>query len=313
MDKVIFFHMNQLGDFMFCLPVLEAARREWPDKKIYSYIRPELGRLAKATGFVDEIIEKGNGFGLRLNETALIKKESISKAILFSESPESVLVSLVCGIPERSGFESASLSFFLTQKSKKSGVPSLKNNMNLGLGAGLKNIRKDYSGLVKIPDKEKAVVDGWLSQKKIDPSRLIALSPGTSSRRKEKTWQKEKWLELIGLLIDKNRFVVLCGSPQEKGELENISKEFKERVSIFADFGIIALGALLVKSKLFLGVDSGAMHLAASLKTKVAALFGPTDPLQVGPQPLENHIIIRKDSMSQIEISDVWERIRDVS
>ena len=310
MDKVIFFHMNQLGDFLFSLPVLEAAKREWPDKKLVSFIRPELKPLALASGFLNDTIEKKPGAPI-VSEISRIRQEWYSKAILFSESPKSLIECFLSSIPERIGFESASLAFLLTRKAERSGVPSLKNNAGLGRAAGLKEIKKDYCGLVKIPVRENDRIEAWINEKKIDDSKIIVISPGTSKRRKEKSWQDAKWEKLIRLLTEKGNWIVLAGSPDEKPGLEYLAKKFRERVLIFSDFGIIGLGAILLRARLFIGVDSGAMHLAAALGVPVTALFAATDPSQIGPQPLENHTVIRKNAMSEIEVEDVWGAIKD--
>ena len=310
MDKIIFFHMNQLGDFLFSLPVLEAARREWPDKKLVSFINPELKPLVMASGFVNDVIEKKPGATV-FSEISKLRLGGFSKAVLFSESPRSLAECYLSSIPERVGFASASLSFLLTQKSERSGVPSLKNNASLGRSAGLKEIKKDYSGLVKIPVREKDNAEAWITDKKMDDSKIVVISPGTSRRRKGKSWQDAKWEELIAILVGKNCPVVLAGSPAERPGLDNLAKKCPGKVHIFSDFGIIGLGAILLRARLFIGVDSGAMHLAAALGVPVTALFAETDPSQIGPQPLENNLIIRKNSMSEIEVENVWSAVKE--
>jgi ADP-heptose:LPS heptosyltransferase len=47
---------------------------------------------------------------------------------------------------------------------------------------------------------------------------------------------------------------------------------------------------------MFLGIDSGAMHLAAAVGVKCIAVFVNTDPNIVGPKPLCKHTIIQKSS-----------------
>ncbi|HYY68223.1 MAG TPA: glycosyltransferase family 9 protein, partial [Terriglobales bacterium] len=41
--------------------------------------------------------------------------------------------------------------------------------------------------------------------------------------------------------------------------------------------------ALTRRARLFIGGDSGPMHLAAALRIPVVAIFGPTDPARTGP------------------------------
>lgn len=54
------------------------------------------------------------------------------------------------------------------------------------------------------------------------------------------------------------------------------------------------MAGFIKKAKFFIGIDSGLMHLSASLGIKCIALYGNTDPDQIGPQPLNKHIIIKK-------------------
>ncbi len=309
MDKVIFFHMNQLGDFLFSLPVLEAARREWPEKKLISFIKPELASLAKISGYVDDVIEKKNR--CFLENIKNIKEGKFSEAILFSESPESLLLSYFSKIPERIGFKAASLGFLLNIAAEKSGVPSIKNNISLGQKSGLVSLKEDYSGLLKIPQVDIDNVDEWLSRQDIPKEKLVVVSPGTSRKRKNKSWEMKNWEKVLDFITDKGFSPVLAGSPAEKGEFEEISKNLEKKVPIFTDFGIISLGGLLSSAKFFLGVDSGAMHLAATLKVPVIALFGPTDPSQIGPMPLNVHTVIKKERMPDISADEVISRIKE--
>jgi ADP-heptose:LPS heptosyltransferase len=51
---------------------------------------------------------------------------------------------------------------------------------------------------------------------------------------------------------------------------------------------------LLKEASLFVGVDSGIMHLASSLDVPVVGIFGPTDPFYVGPQNRRS-IVVREE------------------
>ena len=141
MDKIIFFNMNQIGDFLFALPVMKAVRIQYPNAKIYCVIKENLKDLLNSANVVDEIFVKGKSFKEKINLINKIKKENIQTAILFSESPESLLTAFCSGIKNRIGFKTSSLSFLLTKTSQKTGVPSLKNNISLAMVAGIKNVQ----------------------------------------------------------------------------------------------------------------------------------------------------------------------------
>jgi ADP-heptose:LPS heptosyltransferase len=47
------------------------------------------------------------------------------------------------------------------------------------------------------------------------------------------------------------------------------------------------------------------MHLAAAVKTKCVSIFIKTDPQQIGPMPLKNHIIIQKPNSAEISAKEI--------
>ena len=60
--------------------------------------------------------------------------------------------------------------------------------------------------------------------------------------------------------------------------------------------GLANLCSVIKCASLFVGIDSGVMHMASSLDIPVVGLFGPTDPFYVGPQN-ERSIVVREESM----------------
>src|SRR5579872_1540998 len=60
---------------------------------------------------------------------------------------------------------------------------------------------------------------------------------------------------------------------------------------------ISELIALARRARLFIGGDTGPMHLAAALRVPVVAIFGPTNPARNGPYGTRN--IVLRSSLSQ--------------
>ena len=104
MDKIILFHMNQLGDLLFSLPVLEAIKKQYPGIKLYSVVRPNLAGLLESTKLTDKIFIKEKSFLKRIGLICEIRKENIKNAVLFSESPETLITAFFSNIKNRTGF-----------------------------------------------------------------------------------------------------------------------------------------------------------------------------------------------------------------
>ncbi|MDR3125373.1 MAG: hypothetical protein LBU10_05870 [Endomicrobium sp.] len=303
MDKIIFFHMNQLGDLLFSLPVLKAAKEELGSQNC-SVISKDLAPILIAAGLVDGFFDKSN-FNVRL-----IRKEKFNKAVLFSESPKSLLYAYFSKTKERIGFRTASLSFLLTKKVNRVGVPSLLNNRQLGVAFGLKRIPKDYTHILHIPQDNVNNVRKWFKINNLDALKTIAISVGASKRRQDKCLKGDKWVKIIDILSGNGLKCVLSGTKWEHKSLESIAQKCKIKPKLFtAQGGILDSAAFLGQCSLFLGIDSGAMHLAASVGTKCVAVFGYTDSVQVGPMPIDKHIIIKKENIKLIRPEDIIDSI----
>jgi ADP-heptose:LPS heptosyltransferase len=200
--------MNQLGDLLFSLPVLKAARLELKSK-IYSVIKADLAPLLISSGLVDNVISKDD------NIIKVIQKVKFDKAIFFSESPRTLVIALFSKIKEKIGFDSLFFNLMLTKQVKRVGVPSLFNNRNLGVVAGLKTIQYDYTNILNIPKENLSNIEQWFNYNNLDASKTIAVSIGSSKRRKCKCLEENKWIEIINILSDRGLNCVLSGVKSE--------------------------------------------------------------------------------------------------
>ncbi len=312
MDKIIFFHMNQLGDLLFSLPVLKAAKQKFPGIKIYSVVRKNLAELLKSTKLVDKVFIKTADLFEQMELISDIRKEKIPTAVMFSESPETMLLGYYSKIPKRIGFKTASLRFLLTDKVEKTGVPSLNNNVVLAKEIGLDNVQKDYLNIINIDGEKNIKVSFWLEDNELTGKEFIAVATGASRRRQDKCLDEKVWVEVLNKLAEKGKNIVVAGAVWEQERIMNLLKLCDKRIKMFCpEGGLTELAAFIKRAKLFLGIDSGTMHLAASLGVKCVALFGNTDPNQIGPRPLKDHIIIKKNSVKDITAEEIIKSVEE--
>jgi len=121
---------------------------------------------------------------------------------------------------------------------------------------------------------------------------FIHLHP--TSRWSFKSWTVEKNAELINRLVAEGHRVVLTASPApaELAMIEAIEAEVPGKATNLAGrLSIKELGAVSARAKLFIGVDSMPMHLAAAMGTPTVALFGPSGGLDWGPWNVAHRIV----------------------
>ena len=78
-------------------------------------------------------------------------------------------------------------------------------------------------------------------------------------------------------------------------EKKNREKDIDVR-DLTGKIGLASLCSVIKDASLFVGIDSGVMHMASCLDIPVVGLFGPTDPFYVGPQN-DRSIVVREESM----------------
>jgi heptosyltransferase-3 len=131
----------------------------------------------------------------------------------------------------------------------------------------------------------------------VSERRIVTVHPGAG--RLQKLWTVSGFATIADWLAARDYQVVFVGGP---GELDRTS----EIISLLSHqtynlVGILSLGelmALFEMSSLFLGNDSGPMHLAAAMGTPVVAVFGYADETRWGPR-CEKSIVLRGQERCQ--------------
>ena len=139
-----------------------------------------------------------------------------------------------------------------------------------------------------------ARVAALLAQHELDANEpgFIHLHP--ASRWQFKCWPAEKTAALITALHEEGLRIVLTAAPDEK-ERSLIAairaKTAAPVVDLCGQLSLKELAALTLKARLFVGVDSAPMHIAAAMGTPTVALFGPSGELEWGPWQVEHRIL----------------------
>jgi heptosyltransferase III len=113
-----------------------------------------------------------------------------------------------------------------------------------------------------------------------------------ASRWRFKCWPAEQNAELINRLTAEGHQLVVTAAPEpeEMAFVEKIVERTKA-IDLAGKLSIKELGALAARAKLFIGVDSMPMHLAAAMGTRTVALFGPSGESEWGPWNVEHRVI----------------------
>jgi heptosyltransferase-2 len=137
---------------------------------------------------------------------------------------------------------------------------------------------------VSAEDSQRAERSLRSSGARVDVKR-IAIGAG-ASYGSGKCWPPERFAAFVNRFRQHNTDtdVILFGTAAERTVSDAITAGIQSpTISLVGATAIADLPALLSRCQLFVGNDSGAMHVAAAVGLPVVAIFGPTDPHGTAP------------------------------
>jgi ADP-heptose:LPS heptosyltransferase len=182
----------------------------------------------------------------------------------------------------------------LNRRVQERGIPSPEKVIHLLRGLGLEPSKTDYVGIIRLSPEDLAAGDRLIATSALQGTGpLIVLAPGESTDRPYKSWSASGFAAVAAALSrDLEARLLVVGGERDRPLGEEITAELGPCAANLAGRTTPGqLAAVLSHCALFIGLDSGPMHLAAAMGRPVVGLFGPTDPGRTGPQG-EGHQII---------------------
>lgn len=268
---------NWLGDIVMALPLIRAIEAGRPDAEITLICQSQYQSLLDHLNVGHRIIVLPSK-GLRyFSFFWKLRRQYPDIHFLFTNSLRGDLEAYLCGAPLRLGGSTKKKRKLLSHQALISKEFDRKHQTELW-GEYLK-----FFGLNESID---CTPFGISTTKPKINAKVICLAPG-SSNTPEKRWPTENWIKLLKELNQNFplfRFKLIGTSTDTKicAEISNAVNSAKvENLSGKTD--LIELCKLLTESKSLVCNDSGAMHLANLLGTRIVAIFNATNPEITGP------------------------------
>jgi heptosyltransferase-2 len=294
--KILVRAPNWVGDAVMAIPALEAIRRRNAAADIAILARPAVADLYRDQPFANRMLgyeNSGRHKGWRGREKLVgeVRREKFDVAVLLQNAFEAAWLAWRAGIPERIGYARDGRGLFLTQLirvPKQADIPGHESHYYLELirRAGWIKSRGEIAPIrlrVPLSAREASEVSLLRFGARAGAWRC-AIAPGASYGA-AKCWPPERFAALADRLISEcGADVILFGTPNEKEMASRICSAMKSRpVSLVGQTSMRDLAALFSACSIFIGNDSGAMHVAAAAGLPVVGIFGSTDPEGTAP------------------------------
>ena len=338
--RIMIFQLEEIGDIVLATPVLAAVRHHFPGAHITMVVGEWIYELLQGEPTIDKVVTynsnlagnvKKHRIGLmeHIRRVYSLSREEVDLVIDLRGNLGSILVALLGNARYR-----ADRGTFRCRDIFRKGrlIDHNKHEVQINLDI-LKQVgiteEKPYINLA-VQEIEREKVKDILKAHQIDGSRkLVAIHPGASWEGKR--WDKGNFAALADKIMQHyDVTVVLTGSKDELPLTRKVAELMKKKpVNLTGELSLRLLLALYERCLLWIGNDTGPMHLAVAVQKPVVALYGPTSPEKFGPSSPDS-VIIRKEiscspckqhtcrfstyrCMEAVSVEDVWKKITETA
>ncbi len=281
---------NWIGDVVMISPAVRAIRGRFPDARIAILAKRWVLETLQGNPCFDDLIEYDDG-GRRHRLTdsvrlaAELRRRRFDLGVLFQKAFEAAALAFLGRVRIRVGYATDFRSALLTHALPPPPVSMHHVDAFLGLARAIGCRVEDPVPFFHLDGATRHQATALLPAAWLDGGPIVALHPGAS--KPGRAWHAQRFAGLAALLChEAGARLLLLGGPGDQELVAAIARAVAaDRVlAPNPPTSIRITAALLEKCRLFVGNDSGPMHLAAAVGVPTLGLFGPGDPRKTAPR-----------------------------
>lgn len=300
--KILLVRLRQIGDVVFTTPAFSALRDHFPGAALTYLVEPAAADIVSGHPDLADVMvvprtSGASGFLADLSLGRTLARRHFDVAIDFHGGPRASLLTWLSRAPTRIGYDIPGRGWMYTQQVDRPRAlrarHSVENQWDLlsALGVPLPD-RARYPVAMPVQTDALTAVRSRLATYGVPTgSRLVVIhvSAGNPFRR----WPVASFAEVAAALAAHapDVYVVITSGPSELEAAGRVVEQARaaldagtaSRVGQFGDFSLAELRALLEDAALYIGGDSGPMHVAATSRVPMVSLYGPTLPARSEP------------------------------
>ena len=300
-NRVVVIDWSMIGDLVMLSPCVRAIREHHPDAHLAVLGQPiSIGTYKHHPG-VNELIPYDRSHGdydiASFRKTVdILRRGRFDLAYIFHNSIGSALMACMGRVRNRIGYRYECRDLLLTTRLR---LPHKRQHLIETKADILRQVGIEVNDLSEEIHIDKQAAKRWIRDK-LGPNLgrnrpVIGVSIGATKAYKH--WSAEGLNEFINRFPVNTADFVFLGAPSERVLYEGVYSYNNTVVDLVGQTTIEELTWVLDRADLFVGPDSGPMHLAIARKTPVVALFGPTDPAKCGPYKYEQSVVVRSERL----------------
>jgi lipopolysaccharide heptosyltransferase II len=303
--RVLLIRLRLIGDVVLSTPVIRALRRAFPDAAITYLVERDAAAVVIGNPHLDEvmIVERTRGLARLVDDLRLarrLRRRRFDVVIDMHGGPRSSWLAFATGAPQRIGYDMPGRQWMYTRV-----VPrprELRPRHSVLNQWDLLSAVDGWPGDEPHPGRDavEMPLDDAADQRTAERLNIAGVQPNdelivihVSANNPFRRWPEPAFIELVAALASAspNRRLVLSSGPSDKTAARRIAQGARavlgapsaSRILDFGEFDLMELRALIARSRLFIGGDTGPLHVAATTATPIVAVYGPTLPVRSTP------------------------------
>jgi ADP-heptose:LPS heptosyltransferase len=321
-NNVLIFRLGSLGDLLVSLPAMIEIKKSHPESNIYLLSNSGGESLVSAKALlnncdlIDDFIQYKSGTASQMIAIGRSLRE-LKFSHLYYLAPyrsksqlirDKIFFRILVGIKIVAGFKSQSARATTVHAMQRTMRESQRLLEIVNPHASVDSFFSEPGLAVEKPLLEKFTA--LFSPNPVSPHRtIISITPG--SKMASKRWPVDRYITTISALLNTNSdaIIVLLGSTDEASLTKYIHDCIGDRcIDLAGKTSLEEAKAILALSQLYLGNDTGTMHLAAAVGTRCVAIFSARDVPGKWEPYGKKHIILRADVPCAGCLLDVCDR-----
>lgn len=306
--RILIVKLSSLGDILHALPAAVALRDRFPKSWICWLVDERFGSILDGHPAVDQVILArasrrlsglwGESYWRAAAQYAIgprLARERFDLVIDMQGLFRTGVFTAATGAPVRAGLASAreGAPLFYTHCVRGDQPHAVERCFALARALGAKGPIPKF-GLSPSPAGKLAAERLLASLAIRRPSGYAVFAVRTS--RPNKDWNVAGFAEVARELLHRHALSsLIIGGTADRADADRVSELSNGAARSVAGLPMETSIGLLAGARLFLGNDSGPLHLAVALDRPVVAIFGPTDPARTGPWGQWDHVVRQND------------------
>lgn len=288
--------LSSIGDVVHTLPAVAALRQAYPNSRITWVVERAAASILAGNPTIDEIIViDTRAWRKKFWKTTIwqdviqsIKKlhsKPIDISFDFQGLLKSAAIALLSPSQKRIGFsdeglrEKASKVFLTHQINVDDQLHIIEKNLQLVSSFGV-TPQKPYQFPILVSKTDESYIDDLLAKDNLEQFAIVNPGGGWPT----KIWSAERFGKISDWLWENYQLNSLVTfGPGEENLAQSVVNASSLGHTFLVNTTLKQFVALTRRAKLFIGGDTGPLHLAAACTTPIVGIYGPTKPHRNGP------------------------------